>query len=100
MLGMGQMIMVGMWSDDTETDPMEVRTYADWVVRQRLLTIPGVGRCTAEVISAYIDDPKRFSNGRQVSSYAGLVPVQYQSGNSDRRGRITKRGDIIKKSAK
>ncbi len=62
---------------------------------QRLLTIPGVGRCTAEVIAAYLDDPKRFSNGRQVSSYAGLVPVQYQSGNSDRRGRITKRGSRL-----
>ena len=64
-----------------------------------LMTIPGVGRCTAEVICAYIDDPRRFSNGRQVSSYAGLVPVQYQSGNGDRRGRITKLGSrLLRKS--
>ena len=59
---------------------------------QRLLTVPGIGRVTAEVIAAYLDEPKRFQNGRQVSSYAGMVPVQYQSGQSDRRGRITKRG--------
>jgi len=62
---------------------------------QRLLTIPGVGRRTAEVICAYLDDPQRFRNGREVSSYAGLVPVQYQSGQSDRRGRITKRGSRL-----
>ena len=61
---------------------------------QRLMTIPGVGRCTAEIVVAYLDDPRRFRNGREVSSYAGLVPVQYQSGQSDRRGRITKRGTV------
>jgi len=66
---------------------------------QRLMTIPGVGRCTAEVVCAYIDAPRRFRNGRQVSSYAGLVPVQYQTGQSDRRGRITKRGSrLLRKS--
>jgi len=41
---MGQIVMVGMWSETGETDPMEVRTLADWVVRQRLLTIPGVSQ--------------------------------------------------------
>lgn len=66
---------------------------------QRILTVPGIGRVTAEVIVAYIDDPKRFDNGRQVSSYAGMVPVQYQSGNSDRRGRITKRGSRLLRKA-
>jgi HME family heavy-metal exporter len=41
---MGQVLMYGMWSEGNETDPMEVRTLADWVVRQRLLTIPGVAQ--------------------------------------------------------
>ena len=41
---MGQVLMLGMWSDDPATDPMELRTTADWVVRQRLLTIPGVSQ--------------------------------------------------------
>jgi len=41
---MGQILMLGMWSDTPETDPMELRTAADWVVRQRLLTIPGVSQ--------------------------------------------------------
>jgi len=41
---MGQVMHVGMSSQDGSTPPMEVRTLADWVVRQRLLTIPGVAQ--------------------------------------------------------
>lgn len=41
---MGQILQVGMYSDGDVTDPIEVRTLADWVVRQRLLTIPGVAQ--------------------------------------------------------
>jgi transposase len=64
---------------------------ADERVR-RLRTIPGVGPRTAEAVVAYLDDAKRFSSGKEVSAYAGLVPRQYQSGECDRRGRITRRG--------
>ena len=41
---MGQILMLGMWSEDKETDVLELRTIADWVVRQRLLTIQGVSQ--------------------------------------------------------
>jgi transposase len=68
--------------------------------RVRLLrTIPGVGRCTAEAVVAYLDDPRRFKNARQVSSYAGLVPRRYQSGQMDRQGRIHKRGPRLLRGA-
>jgi transposase len=59
---------------------------------QLLTTIPGVGIRTAEAVVAYLDDPHRFQNSREVSAYAGLVPRQFQSGTMDRKGRITKRG--------
>ena len=45
---MGQIMIVGMWSEGNKTSPMEVRTLADWVVRQRLLTIPGVSQVFAD----------------------------------------------------
>jgi HME family heavy-metal exporter len=41
---MGQIVMLGMWSEDENFDPLELRTRADWIVRQRLLTIPGVSQ--------------------------------------------------------
>ena len=63
-----------------------------------LQTVPGVGPRTAEAIVAHLDDPHRFRTGKQVSAYAGLVPRQYQSGESDRRGRITKRGSVVLRS--
>jgi transposase len=61
----------------------------------RLQTIPGVGPRTAEILVACIDDPHRFENGRQVSAYFGLVPKKHQSGETDRDGRITKRGNPL-----
>src|SRR5262245_5147613 len=62
---------------------------------QRLASTPGVGPRTAEAVVAHLHDPKRFASGKQVSAYGGLVPRQYQSGEVDRRGRISKRGPAI-----
>src|SRR5262245_21408320 len=57
-----------------------------------LQSIPGVGPRTAEVIAVHLFDARRFRCAEEVSAYAGLVPRQYQSGTTDRRGRITRRG--------
>lgn len=65
---------------------------------QLLESIPGVGRKTAEVIVAFMDDAKRFKTARQVSAYAGLVPRQDQSGETNRMGRITRRGPRLLRS--
>ncbi|HEV3259558.1 MAG TPA: IS110 family transposase [Gemmataceae bacterium] len=62
---------------------------------QLLETTPGVGPRTAEAIVAYLHEPGRCENGKQVSAYVGLVPRQYQSGELDRRGRITRRGPAL-----
>ena len=64
----------------------------------RLMTIPGVGRKTAEALVAAIDDPHRFKNARHLSSYLGMTPKQHQSGEIDRNGRISKRGSKLVRS--
>ena len=64
-----------------------------------LLSIPGVGPRTAEVIAVYLGDPHRFHSADEVSAYAGLVPRQYQSGQTDRRGCITRRGPRLLRAA-
>ncbi len=60
-----------------------------------LTTIPGVGPRTAEAIVTTLDDAGRFKNQRQVAAYVGLTPRRYQSGNMDRQGRISKRGNPV-----
>lgn len=60
-----------------------------------LETIPGLGRRTAEAVATHIGDAKRFASAKQVGAFAGLVPRQYQSGVTDRRGKITRRGPAI-----
>lgn len=64
-----------------------------------LESVPGVGPRTAEIIATHLGDATRFHNANEVSAYAGLVPKQYQSGQTDRRGRITKRGSKVLRSA-
>ena len=60
-----------------------------------LETIPGLGRRTAEAVAAHVGDATRFASAKQVGAYAGLVPRQYQSGVTDRKGRITRRGPAL-----
>jgi transposase len=60
-----------------------------------LETVPGIGPRTAEAIVAIIDDPNRFKSCRQVSNYAGFTPRRYQSGQMERSGRISKRGNPL-----
>jgi transposase len=60
-----------------------------------LQTAPGLGPRTAEAVAAYLHKPERFTTGKQVSAYSGMVPRQHQSGEMDRRGRITRRGPAL-----
>jgi len=57
-----------------------------------LRSIPGVGPRTAEAVAAYIGDPHRFTRGKTIGSYFGLVPCQDQSAGTNRLGHITRQG--------
>ena len=60
---------------------------------RRLRTAPSVGPRLSEIVVALVDDPKRFDSGKEVGAYAGLTPRQWQSGESDRQGHISRAGN-------
>jgi hypothetical protein len=85
--GVVEPVRLGKWVGELGRVVIRVGGLGVLVVFRRL-RIPK----TAEVLVTTLDDVHRFDNARQVSAYIGLVPRQYQSGETDRNGRITKRG--------
>src|SRR3989442_11847769 len=57
-----------------------------------LVTVPGIAWVLGYTIAAEIGDINRFSAPAKLSSYTGLCPRVYQSGEHDRRGALTKHG--------
>jgi transposase len=60
---------------------------------RRLKTVPGVGEITSATFIAVIARPDRFPSSSEVSSYLGLVPSGWDSGESEKHGPITKTGN-------
>jgi transposase len=60
---------------------------------QRLMAIPGVGIMSATALVLAMADPSRFRSGRHFAAWLGLVPKQHSSGERERLGGISKRGD-------
>lgn len=77
---------------------LKARAAADPVCA-RLMSVPGVGPITALTFKSSIEDPARFARSRDAGAYAGLVPRRFQSGERDTRGRISKAGDAMLRSA-
>lgn len=75
-------------------DKLDELARSDEQIR-RLETIAGVGPRLAEAIVAFLDEPQRFASGKQVGSYVGLTPKQYQSGQMDRQGRISRHSNKL-----
>ena len=56
------------------------------------LTVPGIAWVLAYTIAAEIGDIARFASPTKLAGYSGLCPRVYQSGESDRRGPLSKQG--------
>src|SRR5262249_52791507 len=63
-----------------------------------LQTISGVGPRLAEAVVTMFDDPRRFRRGAAVSAYIGMVPKQFDSGETERLGHITRHGNRLVRS--
>jgi transposase len=60
-----------------------------------LQSITGIGELSSTIILCTIGDIADFENKKKLAAYAGLVPRVYESNETVRHGRITKRGDKI-----
>lgn len=63
--------------------------------QKNLQSITGIGKLSSTIILSNIGDINDFDNSKKLCAYAGLVPRVYDSNESIRHGRITKRGDKI-----
>ena len=71
-----------------------VRAMARSDARTKLLmSTPAVGPIVSLTYAAAVDDPARFKSSKQAGAHYGLTPKKYQSGETDRSGRISKIGD-------
>jgi transposase len=60
-----------------------------------LMSVPGIGPLTGLAYVSAVEDPRRFGSSRSVGAHFGLTPRQYQSGEIDRSGRISRCGDSL-----
>jgi len=60
-----------------------------------LMSVPGIGVLSSLAYVSTVEDPGRFSRSRSVGAHLGLTPRQYQSGEVDRSGRISRCGDTL-----
>jgi transposase len=60
-----------------------------------LMSVPGIGAVSVLAYVSTVEDPGRFARSRTIGAHLGLTPRQYQSGEVDRSGRISRCGDTL-----
>ncbi len=108
---MGEIMLVGLTSENDHVDTIELRAIADWEIRQRLLAIPGVSQITViggdvkqfQVLldpnkMIYHDVPlhevREALENANVNSTGGFIFDPYQEHLIRNLGRVKDAGDI------
>lgn len=108
---MGEIMLVGLTSENTAVDSMDVRTIAEWDIRNRLLSIPGVSQITAiggdKKQYQVLVDPLKLKNygvtlhdveatikGSNINSTGGFLLQDYQEGLIRNMARIKSAQDL------
>jgi transposase len=69
------------------------QTWRLWPVVQALQSLRGISLISAVTVLAELGDLSRFDNPSQLMAYLGLVPSEHSSGDSVKKGSITKTGN-------
>jgi transposase len=85
-------ILKALAKEEKELDQMVLKKAKEDENVKLLMTTPGIGVITAMTFISEIDDPRRFTDSRDVGAYLGLTPKLYESGQSSVQGKISKRG--------
>lgn len=108
---MGEIMLVGLSSENGKVDPLELRSLADWTLRPRLLSIPGLSQITViggdmKQYQVLLDPEKMIYNNvtleevktalenANVNSTGGFLFEPYKERLIRNIGRITSLDDI------
>lgn len=108
---MGEIMLVGLTSDNPHVDGMNLRTLADWTLRQRLVSISGISQITViggdvkqyqvlvspqklQTYKVSLHDVEEAIRGSNVNSTGGFLLKEYEEGLVRNIGRISGINDL------
>lgn len=108
---MGEIMLVGLTSSSEHIDSMNLRSLADWTIRQRLLSLSGISQITViggdvkqyqVLVSPYklqsygvsLHDVEEATKNSNINSTGGFILKDYQEGLVRNLGRVTSIEDL------
>ena len=79
-------------NEEIRTVEAQMRKEADEVDRM-YQSIPGVGPITSRTLASELGDLSRFETASSLACYTGLTPSEYSSGETVKRGKISRQGN-------